>query len=76
MAQDGYGGHASSHQLRRLSVDSSGDTIGLANFVGDAPEQSFDKTPKIPIAGTSDTSAFYGKLRADSSFGATRLLRV
>ena len=66
-------GHASASQLKRAPVDSDGETTGLINMAGDAPQQrevcrAFDRAPHLWIAATSTASPLNEKLREDILF--------
>ena len=74
-------GHAFVHQLRRVLVDSDGETAGSAHCVDEVLDQcevcrAPAKSPHIPIAGTFLAAALAGNLQVDLLFCATRLLCV
>ena len=61
--------HASTRQLRRVSVDHDREPMDLAGYVDEVPGlcdicRSSDMALHIPIAGTSTASASDGKLRS------------
>ena len=61
-----YWGHAPARLLRRVSVDSGGATMGLADYVDGALgrceiRRPFEEAPRFPIAAASIISMFNGK---------------
>ena len=63
-------GHASAHQLKRVSADSVGETMGLVPPVDEFSGRrefwrAFDKVSHIPIAGTSAIPTPNAKLKKD-----------
>ena len=60
------GGHSSALHVERVLADCDGETAGLVNYVASELEhceicRAIQKTPHIPIAGTSTASARTGK---------------
>ena len=66
-------GHASSHQLKRVLVESDGGNSHSANHVDEVLEQckvcrAFDEAPHVLIAGTATASMFNEKVQAETLF--------
>ena len=59
-------GNAEAQQLKRVSVDSDGETMGLLHQCD--VYRTFDKAPHLAIAGASQVSSFNKELQADSPF--------
>ena len=66
-------GHASATQIKRVLVDTEGDTQSLSRHVDEVVSQcdackAFEKAPHIPISGMPTVSMFNERLQMDLLF--------